>query len=38
MFMSACTIFVFLSLIEYAFVNVIMGDIRQVTIGSASRI
>ena len=30
MFMSACTLFVFLSLIEYAFVNVMMGDIRSV--------
>ena len=28
MFMSSCTFFVFLSLIEYAFVNVMMGDIR----------
>jgi hypothetical protein len=29
MFMSSCTFFVFLSLIEYAFVNVMMGDIRE---------
>ena len=28
MFMSSCTFFVFFSLIEYAFVNVMMGDIR----------
>ena len=28
MFMSSCTLFVFFSLIEYAFVNVMMGDIR----------
>ena len=27
LFMSSCMIFVFLSLIEYAFVNVMMGDI-----------
>ena len=31
MFMSSCTFFVFLSLIEYAFVNVMMGDIRYYT-------
>ena len=30
MFMSSCTVFVFLSLIEYAFVNVMMGDISEV--------
>ena len=29
-FMSSCTVFVFLSLIEYAFVNVMMGDISEV--------
>lgn len=29
-FMSSCTVFVFLSLIEYAFVNVVMGDISEV--------
>ena len=29
MFMSSCTLFVFFSLIEYAFVNVMMGDIRE---------
>merc|ERR1712110_1339581 len=29
-FMSGCTVFVFLSLIEYAFVNVMMGDISEV--------
>ena len=29
-FMSSCTVFVFLSLIEYAFVNVMMGDISDV--------
>ena len=28
--MSSCTVFVFLSLIEYAFVNVMMGDISEV--------
>jgi len=28
--MSSCTVFVFLSLIEYAFVNVMMGDISDV--------
>jgi hypothetical protein len=32
MFMSSCTFFVFLSLIEYAFVNVMMGDIRQLDV------
>ena len=30
MFMSSCTFFVFLSLIEYAFVNVMMGDISEI--------
>merc|ERR1712223_2103632 len=30
LFMSSCMIFVFLSLIEYAFVNVMMGDISDV--------
>lgn len=30
MFMSSCTFFVFFSLIEYAFVNVIMGDISEI--------
>ena len=29
-FMSSCTVFVFLSLIEYAFVNVMLGDISDV--------
>ena len=29
-FMSSCTVFVFLCLIEYAFVNVMMGDISDV--------
>ena len=29
-FMSSCTVFVFLSLIEYAFVNVMMGDISEI--------
>ena len=28
--MSSCTVFVFLSLIEYAIVNVMMGDISDV--------
>ena len=28
--MSSCTVFVFLSLIEYAFVNIMMGDISEV--------
>ena len=26
MFMSSCTVFVFLSLMEYAMVNIILGD------------
>ena len=30
MFMNACTIFVFFSLIEYAIVNVMMGDISDI--------
>jgi len=30
MFMSSCTLFVFFSLIEYAFVNVMMGDISEI--------
>ena len=28
--MSSCLVFVFLSLIEYAFVNVMMGDISEI--------
>ena len=30
MFMSSCTLFVFFSLIEYAIVNVMMGDISDI--------
>ena len=30
MFMSSCTLFVFFSLIEYAIVNVMMGDISEI--------
>ena len=30
MFMSSCTLFVFFSLIEYAFVNVMMGDVSEI--------
>ena len=29
-FMSGCTVFVFLSLMEYALVNVVMGDIADI--------
>ena len=29
-FMSGCTVFVFLSLIEYALVNIVMGDIADI--------
>ena len=30
MFMSGCTVFVFLSLMEYALVNIVMGDIADI--------
>ena len=30
MFMSGCTVFVFLSLMEYALVNIVMGDIANI--------
>ena len=30
MFMNSCTVFVFFSLIEYAIVNVMMGDISDI--------
>ena len=30
MFMNACTVFVFCSLIEYALINVIMGDASEI--------
>ena len=29
-FMSGCTVFVFLSLMEYALVNIVMGDIADI--------
>jgi hypothetical protein len=35
-FMSGCTVFVFLSLMEYALVNIVMGDIAD--IGESSSI